>query len=199
MIYKRGKQGTYWYRFRFCSRIIHESAHTKSKTLAREAEQARRRQLELSVNGITGRRALPPTFDHASEEWLEGRKHLIRPNTVRMARIALKQLKPVFGAKLLCDIDVHSIEDYQRKRFSAKAQGRTINIEIGVLRQVLKAHELWQPLEGKIKMLRERKDIGRALSRMRKNGYWTRHLALIRPAIPLWHLPSTRRCDTVKY
>ena len=164
MIYKRGKKGTYWFRFRFCGRIVHESGHTTSKTVAREAEHARRRQLELSINGVTGRRALTPTFERASEEWLESRKHLIRPNTVRMTRIALKQLKPIFGPKLLCDIDTRSIEDYQRKRVAAKAQGRTINIEIGVLRQVLKAYELWQPLESKVKMLRERKDIGRAIT-----------------------------------
>ncbi|MGA8554908.1 MAG: hypothetical protein WB630_10865 [Candidatus Acidiferrales bacterium] len=97
MIYKRGKKHTYWFRFRFAGRIIHESARTQSKTLAREAEQARRRQLELSINGVTGRRALPPTFERAAEQWLEARKHLIRPNTDKMARIALKQVIPCTG------------------------------------------------------------------------------------------------------
>jgi len=37
MIYKRGKKGTYWIRFRFAGRIIHESTRTHSKTLAIEA------------------------------------------------------------------------------------------------------------------------------------------------------------------
>jgi integrase len=164
MIYKRGKKHTYWFRFRFAGRIIHESARTQSKTLAREAEQVRRRQLELSINGVTGRRALPPTFEKAAEQWLEARKHVIRPNTDKMARIALKQVMPVFGPKLLCDIDVRSIQEYQQRRLATKAQGRTINIEVIVLRQILKANECWLPLEGKIKMLRERKDIGRALT-----------------------------------
>ena len=164
MIYKRGKKHTYWFRFRFAGRIIHESARTQSKTLAREAEQVRRRRLELSINGLTGRRALPPTFERAAERWLEARKHLIRPNTEKMARIALKQVMPSFGSRLVCDIDVRSVQDYQQRRLAKKAQGRTINIEICVLRQILKAKECWQPLEGKVKMLRERKDIGRALT-----------------------------------
>jgi integrase len=81
-----------------------------------------------------------------------------------MARIALKQLLPVFGSKLLCDIDVDGVEHYQKTRLSTKAQGRTINIEIGTLRLILKANDCWRPLEGKVKMLRERKDIGRALA-----------------------------------
>ena len=149
-------------RFRFVGRMIHESTHTKRKTLAAKAEQERRRELEERINGVKKKRGLPPTFERGSEKWL-GRKHLIRPNTVRMTNIALKQLKPFFGSMLLCDIDASCVEDYQRRN-AAKAEGRTINIEIGVLRQVLKAHELWRPLEGKIKMLRERKDIGRALS-----------------------------------
>jgi hypothetical protein len=34
MICKRGKQGTYWMRFRFGGRFIHESTSTKSKSVA---------------------------------------------------------------------------------------------------------------------------------------------------------------------
>jgi len=46
MVYQRGKQGLWWYRFRFGGRIVHESAKTASKTIARDAERARRRELE---------------------------------------------------------------------------------------------------------------------------------------------------------
>lgn len=55
MIYKRGKNGIYSYRFRFAGRMIHESARTKSKVLAREAERQRRRELEERINGIVKR------------------------------------------------------------------------------------------------------------------------------------------------
>jgi hypothetical protein len=48
MIFKRGKKGTYWMRFRFAGRLVHESARTTSKTLARDAERQRRRELETS-------------------------------------------------------------------------------------------------------------------------------------------------------
>ena len=165
VIYKRGKNSTYWLRFRFAGRFVHESAHTTSKTLARDAERQRRRELELSINGLKERRGLPPTLERAAAEWQASRVGKVRPNTERMARIALNRLLPVFGKKLLCDIDAQAIREYQRHRLAQGAQGRTVNIEIGaVMRPILKAHKCWQPLEGDVQMLAERKDIGRALT-----------------------------------
>ena len=77
-------------------------------------------------------------------------------NTQNVARLALKHLLPVFGPKLLCDITPQDIGDYQRIRLQSGAQGRTVNIEIAALRQILKASDLWLPLAGKVRMLRER-------------------------------------------
>jgi hypothetical protein len=47
MLYQRGKEKTWWYRFHFGGRIVHESSKSTSKTVAREAERTRRRELEL--------------------------------------------------------------------------------------------------------------------------------------------------------
>src|SRR6202008_1882508 len=115
MIYKRGKNGTFWFRFRFAGRFVHESARTKSKTLARDAERQRRRELEERINGIR-KRGLPPTFERAAKQWLESREHRVAANTQSVARLALKHLLPVFGPKLLCDITPQDITDYQRIR-----------------------------------------------------------------------------------
>jgi hypothetical protein len=46
-VYKRGQ--TYWYKFLFQGRLIRDSAKTNSKTVAREAERARWRDLELTI------------------------------------------------------------------------------------------------------------------------------------------------------
>ena len=87
MIYKRGKNGTYWYRFRFAGRFIHESTRTHSKTLAREAERNRRRELEQRINGIR-KRGLPPTFEGAALQWIENRGHVVAAKTQGVARTA---------------------------------------------------------------------------------------------------------------
>src|SRR5215470_3196810 len=163
MIYKRGKSGIYSYRFRFAGRMIHESARTKSKTLAREAERQRRRELEERINNVK-KRGLPPTFERAALTWQEDRAHRMAAKTQSVSRVALMHLLPFFGPKLLCDIIPQHITDYQRIRLQSGAQGRTVNIEIALLRQVLKAGDLWQPLIGKVNMLRERHDVAKALT-----------------------------------
>jgi hypothetical protein len=73
MVYQRGKQGFWWYRFRFAGRIVHESPRTMSKTLAIQAERQRRRELEQSWNHVGGRREMPPTFERASKEYQKSR------------------------------------------------------------------------------------------------------------------------------
>jgi len=59
---------------------------------------------------------------------------------------------------------VAEIIDYQQKRLREGAQGKTVNIELGVFRQIMKAHDCWSILDGKIKSLPVRKDVGRCLS-----------------------------------
>src|SRR6516225_8178430 len=103
MIYRRGKSGIYSYRFRFAGRMIHESARTRSKTLAREAERQRRRELEERINNVK-KRGLPPTFERAALEWQGDRAHRVAAKTHSVSRVALTHLLPFFGQKLLCDI-----------------------------------------------------------------------------------------------
>jgi integrase len=133
-------------------------------TIAREAEKQRRRQLEESWNRIT-KRTLPPPFDKAAEEWLKGREERVAPSTLRIGKMAIKHLSPPFGDKLLCDITPRHIEAYQQSRLREGTQGRTINIEVQALAQILKANKCWQHLAGEIHSLKERKGIGRALTK----------------------------------
>jgi integrase len=164
MLYQRGKTKTWWYRFRFGGRIVHESAKTQSKTVAREAERQRRRELEKSWNHLGQRRELPPTFEQASKGYRESRLGRISAHTADIDKYSLKHLVPVFGSSLLCDITAEAIARYQKKRQQEEAEGRTVNMEVGVLRGVLKAHRMWERIAPDVHMLAERKDIGRALT-----------------------------------
>jgi integrase len=170
MIYRRGKNGTFWYRFRFAGRMIHESTRSASKTVAREAERQRRRELVERVNNIGKKRELPPTFAVASKRWLETWGPTVAESTLNSARWALKPVLAVFAAKLLCDIEPGDIADYQRSRLQAGKQGRTVNIEVGKLSQVLKMYDQWRPFDGKVRDCRERKTIGKALTREQESA-----------------------------
>ena len=66
-LYRRGK--VWWYHFQFQGASIQESARTGSKTIAREAERNRRRELEASAAGVV-KRERPVLFKQAANEWL---------------------------------------------------------------------------------------------------------------------------------
>lgn len=56
-LYRRGD--VWWYKFRFAGQIIRESSKSESKTVAKDAERVRHRELEESWNQIK-KRTLPP-------------------------------------------------------------------------------------------------------------------------------------------
>jgi integrase len=167
-VYKRGD--VWWYKFRFAGQMVRESSKSDSKTIAKKAERARRRELEESWNQIK-KRTLPPTFDRAGAAWLGAEKPHLAERTYEIYEVALRcHLKPTLGSLLLCDIDASRIASYQARRKTEKASARTLNKELQVLRQILKRHKLWANLQGDVKFEREHNDIGRALSRQEEKN-----------------------------
>src|SRR5208282_3567367 len=73
-------------------------------------------------------------------------------------------LKPAFGKLLLSDISASDISKFQRARQKAGASGRAINMETAVLRMILRKHRLWYLVEPDFRPLRERQEVGRALT-----------------------------------
>jgi integrase len=161
-VYKRGD--VWWYKFRFAGQVIRESSKSESKTVAKDAERVRRRQLEESWNQVK-RRTLPPRFDQAADGWLQSVKPHLSERTQNIYEVAFRcHLKPAFGALLICDIDASRISFYQARRKAADASARTLNKELQVLRQILKRYKLWANLQGDVKFERESNHIGRALT-----------------------------------
>lgn len=100
---KRAAGGIWWYRFRFAGRIIHESSHSRSRTVALQSERKSRRQLEEAWNGIK-KRAMPPSFEQTQNRWLE-KHNAIAPSTRETYTHALTHLATFFGSQLVCDIN----------------------------------------------------------------------------------------------
>jgi integrase len=161
MIYKRGKNNTYWFRFRFAGRFVHESARTKSKTLARDAERQRRKELEEKWNRIE-KRELPPTLTLASKRWLEKRVAL-SIGTRGTYEAAIKHVRRILGTALVCEIEARDIAAYQKARLTQGAAGATINKEIACLSSILGEYGIWGQLRRDVRGLDENEP-GRALS-----------------------------------
>src|SRR5690349_13470159 len=132
-VYRRGD--VWWYKFRFENQVIRESAKTGSKTLAKEAERARRRQMEMSVNGITKRERMP-VFKIAAEQWLAGKSATSARLTGETYGYFVRSLIEHFGDRLVSDIGHRDIAELQRKRLAEGKSARTVNLEVSTLRQI---------------------------------------------------------------
>jgi hypothetical protein len=100
-IYRPAKNSkVWWYEFIFEGQRVRESAKTHSKTLARDAERARRRELEESYNGIK-RRDRAKLFSIAADEWLVLKSLTLAASSQRIERDNLKHLRPKFEKRLV--------------------------------------------------------------------------------------------------
>jgi integrase len=153
---------TWWFKFRFEGQVIRESANTESKTLAREAERSRRRQLEGAINGLS-RSKRPTLFPLAVDAWLENLSAALRPHTVENYRIYAGRLKRRFQNRLVVDFDERVIADMQRELTAAGFAPRTVNLHLAILRMILRHAGAWS-LTGRVRMLRERHDVGREIT-----------------------------------
>ena len=163
MIYRRGKLGTYWMRFRFGGRFVHESTRTTSKTVASRAEQQRRRELVDKWNRIE-KRSLPPTLTTAAKRW-QSKRTALASDTRERYEAALEHVNASLGNMLVCEIEATDIAAYQKARLAQKAAGATVNKEIACLSSILGEYGLWASLRRDVKRLEENEEAGRALSR----------------------------------
>jgi integrase len=160
-LYRRGQ--TWWYKFQFAGQIIRESTKSNSRTLARDAEKARRRDLERGINRIKKRRAMP-LFKLAAKQWLAD-KTALAPSSYKRYEQCVENLKRQFAGQLVCDIEAQDIAEYQHKRLNAGVSNRTVNYEVITLGGILKKFHVWGDLSEDVKSLDENHDVGRALSR----------------------------------
>lgn len=117
--------------------------------------------MELSGGGV--RQQKPLLFNVAAKAWLSENAHWGN-STREIYKLKLDHLKPVFGKMLLSDISASDISRFQRERQKAQASGREINMETAVLRMILRTHRLWHFLEVDYRPMRERSEVGRALT-----------------------------------
>ena len=160
-LYKRG--GVYWYEFVFRGQRIRETANTASKEVAGRIERERRRGLELGTAGLQ-ETAKPLLFSNAAKKWLDTNAPHWSTNNQRIEKYNVDHLLPNFGKLLLTDIKAEHISSHQAARKKEKASPRTINMEVGTLRAILRKHRLWSNIQPDVRMLKAKGEIGRALS-----------------------------------
>jgi integrase len=160
-VYQRG--GIWWYEFQFLGQRIRESSYSSSKSLAQRIERERRRSLELGAS-VLKQTKHPQLFSIAARDWLDTNKPHWSASNARIEGYNVGHLLPFFGKFLLSDISADDINRYQAYRKKECASPRTINMEIGALRAILRKARLWANIQPDVRMLTVRDEVGRALS-----------------------------------
>ena len=161
-LYKRGK--TWHTDFSANSQRFRQSLETT------DWREAQAREKELIVQAGTGRLA-PKTqlfarlgFSQAADRHLEDRLPNLAARSIETEKERLKPLRKYFGDTPLTRLSADTIRAYIAQRKGTGVANKTINLEIGVVRGVLKRAKRWHLLSDEIQPLPVRRDVGRALS-----------------------------------
>jgi hypothetical protein len=170
--FKRGS--IWWYEFVFDGRRIRESSHSKKQEIAERMEWKRFETLNEGRQGIAkptkhklfGGEGRPKSTipAGAAKDYLLEREAHWSPKTREIHATSLSHLQHHFGKMLLNEITDEDISRYQRERKKESASNRTVNIEIELVRLVLRKAKLWSRIADDVHLLSQRSEVGRELS-----------------------------------
>jgi integrase len=182
-VFKRGK--VWWYEFVFAGRRVRESVKTHSKTVAKLAEQKRRRELEEGFNGLEDTR----------DERIKSMKELaaaylaeykLRHRSVTFAEYAVGNVIRHLGELMAVDVTDKTVKTYQTARLKEKAAPKTINEEVGFLLRLL--GEAGEPIRARLRRQKSlklaiREQVGKAYTPEEKTALLAAARAARSPAI----------------
>jgi integrase len=161
-LFKRHK--TWWTDVSINGQRYRESLET---TDWREA-QAREKEFIIDASqgklGHSSHKFARLPFPEASKRYLADREPRLARRSIVTELERLKPLRLHFERVTLVQISAESIMGYVTARKASGVGNRTVNLELGILRRILKRGKLWHRMADDIKPLPERRDIGRALT-----------------------------------
>ena len=147
-----------------------EALDTTDKREALKLEKKRIGELQQGVgtsSKIGDFSRLP--FSKAGPTYVERRKGRVAERTTQLDSERLVPLTKFFAERTLRKITANEIAGYQNQRMAAGVSNRTVNMEVGVLRGVLKKARCWALLGQDVKMLPEGiTEVGRVLTKEQK-------------------------------
>jgi integrase len=142
-----------------------EALDTTDKRVAKELEKKRIAEINQGKGASkTGRAFARKPFSEAVTAYLEERKPHVAERTMQFEKERLGPLSKHFGEKPLLRFKAEDITGYQTARLNAGISGRTVNMETGVLRRMLKRAKVWNAISEDVKALPERQGaVGKVL------------------------------------
>ena len=133
-----------------------EALNTTDKRQAKKLEKNRIAEIKQGKNASkTGREFARKPFHEAVKVYLEEREPHVPERTMQFETERLGPLVKHFGEKPLLQFKAEDVSIYQITRLDAGVSGRTVNMETGVLRRMLKRAKVWNALSEDVKALPE--------------------------------------------
>lgn len=134
-----------------------EALDTTDKREAKDLEKDRVAAIKNGKGASrTGREFARKPFSEAAAMFQAERKPHVSERTMQFEKERLRPLAKHFCDKPLLRFRAEDIAGYQGVRLAAAVSGRTVNMEVGVLRRMLKRAKVWNALAEDVKMLPER-------------------------------------------
>lgn len=168
-LWKRGRR--YWTYFSVNGSQVRRPLCPPGSRLAttnwQEATRLEKEAIRAVMEGELGPRDPSVRLFAAIADYLKAKEATANSKrTIEFDRERLEVVKRHMGDVKLTTITRKVIEGFQAKRRLEGASNRTVNMDVGALRQVLRRFKQWRRLEDDVKMLTEAggAPIGRALS-----------------------------------
>jgi integrase len=180
-IYKRG--GTWWTDFSVNGQRYRQSLDTTDWREAQSKEKDLIGQATAGKLAPSSQLFARLAFVESADRYVADRLAHLAPRSIVTEQERLKPLRTFFSSLTLTRISSDSIRNYIAHRKQKGAANRTLNMELGILRRILKRAKRWHLLAEEIKPLPERHNVGRALQHGEK-------LTLLKAAAsrPEWQL-----------
>ncbi len=153
MIYKRGKKGTYWYKFVWQGKLVRESTKQGNDKVARQMEAAHRTSLAKGEVGIREKKPAPTLKEFLKQEFLSFAEttHVSKPLTLRYYKQGVDMLLRSKTAALAID----QISDQNAQHFAAeyaRLSPSGINRGLRTLRRALNLAYQWGRIEKPVRI-----------------------------------------------
>jgi integrase len=123
-------------------------------------EKAKNGELDLE---LAGRSWATRRFNEAVDLHITDRIPYVAASTVQTERERAKPLKAFFGSTRVSRISADLVRDYIKHRKQQGMANKTVNLELELIRGVLKRAKCWSRIADEIKPLRVEENVGRAL------------------------------------
>jgi len=161
-LYKRND--TWWLDVSVNGQRFRLSLDTTDKRAARSLANKKIAQAEQGKLTVASQSFARLAFGEAADKYLASRKLELSPSSYLKEKQLLVRPREYFQATPLNKISAERLIDYREWRAAQSVGAAMLNMEIGVIRRILKRAKLWHTLADDVKPLKEPRSIGRAMT-----------------------------------